>query len=181
MVLTTSCALAEELDVKTLLLDCDLAAGTIQFLLKLGSTASLVDALAHADALDEDLWRQMVARWDKLDVLHAGELDTRPGLDVPGIGRVLSMARAQYEVTCADLGSHFDPLSVAMLRESRRIFLVTTADISVHGPQVSPPAGVASMAGKGRWPRENDSAWRATVPTLARNANVSKGAGTRGH
>jgi Flp pilus assembly CpaE family ATPase len=69
--------------VKTLLLDCDLAAGTIQFLLKLGSTASLVDALAHADALDEDLWRQMVARWDKLDVLQAGELDTRPGWTYP--------------------------------------------------------------------------------------------------
>src|SRR5450755_3133103 len=103
--ISTSCALAEELDVKTLLLDCDLAAGTIQFLLKLGSTASLVDALMHADALDEDLWSQMVARWDKLDVLHAGELDTPPGLEVPGIERVLSMARAQYEVTCADLGS----------------------------------------------------------------------------
>lgn len=44
--MSTSCALAEELDVKTLLLDCDLAAGTIQFLLKLGSTASLVDALS---------------------------------------------------------------------------------------------------------------------------------------
>jgi hypothetical protein len=104
--------LAEALDVKTLLLDCDLAAGTIQFLLKLGSTASLVDALEHAAALDEHLWHQMVGRWgDKLDVLHAGELDTRPGLDVPGIDRVLSMARGQYEVTCADLGSHFDPLS----------------------------------------------------------------------
>ena len=33
---STSCALAENLGVKTLLLDGDLAAGTIQFLLKLG-------------------------------------------------------------------------------------------------------------------------------------------------
>jgi Flp pilus assembly CpaE family ATPase len=128
--MSTSCALAENLDVKTLLLDCDLAAGTIQFLLKLGSTTSLVDALTHADDLDEDLWHQMVAKWDKLDVLHAGELDTPPGMDIPGIDRVLSMARAQYDVTCADLGSHFDPLSVALLRESRRIFLVTTAELA---------------------------------------------------
>ncbi len=126
---STSCALAENLDVKTLLLDSDLAAGIIRFLLKLGSTASLVDALTHADALDEDLWSQMVAKWGKLDVLHAGELDTAPGLNVPGIDRVLSMARAQYEVICADLGSHFDPLSIALLRESRRIFLVTTAEL----------------------------------------------------
>jgi hypothetical protein len=48
--------LAEDLGIKTLLLDADLAAGTIQFLLKLGSTASLVDALTHAENLDEDLW-----------------------------------------------------------------------------------------------------------------------------
>jgi Flp pilus assembly CpaE family ATPase len=131
--MSTSCALAENLDVKTLLLDCDLAAGTIQFLLKLGSTASLVDALTHADALDEDLWRQMVAKWGKLDVLHAGELDTPPGMDVPSLDRVLSMARAQYEVTGADLGSDFDPLSVALLRESRQIFLVTTTELaSLH-------------------------------------------------
>ena len=54
--MSTSCALADDLAVKTLLMDCDLAAGTIQFLLKLGATASVVDALMHADALDEDMW-----------------------------------------------------------------------------------------------------------------------------
>ena len=127
---STSCALAEDLGVKTLLLDGDLAAGTIQFLLKLGSTASLVDALEHAENLDEDLWLQMVGKWDKLEVLHAGELDTPPGVAVPGLERVLSMARAQYEVICADLGSNFDPLSIALLRESRRIFLVTTPEVA---------------------------------------------------
>jgi pilus assembly protein CpaE len=128
-----SCALAEDLGVKTLLLDSDLFAGTIQFLLKLGPTASVVDALAHAENLDEDLWFQMVGKWDKLEVLHAGELDTPPGMTVPGLERVLSMARAQYEVICADLGSHFDPLSIALLRESRRIFLMTTPEVtSLH-------------------------------------------------
>ena len=127
---STSCALAEDLGVKTLLLDCDLAAGTIQFLLKLGPTASVVDALTHAENLDEDLWFQMVGKWDKLEVLHAGELNTPPGMEVPGLERVLSMARAQYEVICADLGSHFDPLSMALLRDSRRIFLVTTPEVA---------------------------------------------------
>jgi pilus assembly protein CpaE len=130
---STSCALAEDLGVKTLLLDGDLAAGTIQFLLRLGPTASVVDALTHAEDLDEDLWSQMVGNWDKLEVLHAGELNTPPGMELPGLERVLSMARAQYEVICADLGSHFDPLSLALLRESRRIFLVTTPEVaSLH-------------------------------------------------
>jgi len=128
--LSTSSALIEELGVRTLLLDADLAAGTIQFLLKLGSTASLVDALTHASGLDEDLWRQMIAKWDKLDVLHAGELNTPPGMDVPGLEQVLFMARSQYEVICADLGSQFDPISVGLLRESRRILLVTTTELA---------------------------------------------------
>jgi pilus assembly protein CpaE len=126
---STSCALAEDLGVKTLLLDGDLAAGTIQFLLKLGPTASVIDALMHAGNLDEDLWFQMVGKWDKLEVLHAGELDPQPDIDLLGLECVLSMARAQYEVICADLGSHFDPLSIALLRDSRRIFLVTTPEV----------------------------------------------------
>ena len=92
--------------------------------MKLGSTASVIDALTHAESLDEDLWFQMVGKWDKLDVLHAGELDSPPGMGLPGLERLLSMARAQYEVIRADLGSHFDQLSIALLRDSRRIFLV---------------------------------------------------------
>jgi pilus assembly protein CpaE len=127
---STSCALAEDLGVKTLLLDGDLTAGTIQFLLKLGPTASVIDALRHAENLDEDLWSQMVGKWDKLEVLHAGELDTPPGMELPGLEPVLSMARSQYEVICADLGSHFDPLSMALLKDSRRIFLVTTPEVA---------------------------------------------------
>ncbi len=135
--MSTSCALAEDLGLKTLLLDADLAAGTIQFLLKLGTSSSIVDGLIHADALDEDLWQQIVGKWDKLEVLHAGALDTPPGMDVPGLDRVVAMARAQYEVICADLGSLFDPLSVALLRESRRVFLVTTAELApLHLAQI---------------------------------------------
>ncbi len=126
---STSCALAEEYRARTLLLDCDVAAGTIQFLLKLGETASFVDALMHADNLDEDLWGQMVGKWEKLEVLHAGRLDPPPDLNPANLQRLLSMARAQYEVICADLPSSLDPLSVALLRESRKILLVTTPEV----------------------------------------------------
>jgi pilus assembly protein CpaE len=126
---STSCALAEDLGAGALLLDCDLAAGAIQFLLKLGHSASIVAALEHSGNLDEDLWHQMVGRWGKLEVLHAGELNPPSSIDLPSLTRVLSMARAQYEVICADLASSFDPFSVALMRESRTIFLVTTPEI----------------------------------------------------
>ena len=128
--LSVSCALADDLDVKTLLLDADLSAGTIQFLLKLGHGASIVDMLRDAGELDEDVWAKRVARWEKLDVLHAGDLNVEPDLDISGLARVLELAGAQYEMICADLNGQFDPLSVALLRASRRVFLVATTELA---------------------------------------------------
>jgi pilus assembly protein CpaE len=131
--LSVSCALAEELSVPTLLLDGDLAAGIVNFHLKLGNTASILDAMSHAENLDEGLWQQMVGKRDKLEVLHAGSLVPLPHIDVRGLQRVLSLARAQYQVICADLGSNLDEFSIELLRESQRIFLVTTPEVaSVH-------------------------------------------------
>lgn len=126
---SASCAASENLDLKTLLLDCDLAAGAIKFLLKLGNTASMIDAVSHAGSLDEDLWSQMIGKWEKLEVLHAGLLEPPPEVDMMGLQKVLAMARNQYEVICADLASSIDPFSTAVMRESRRIFLVTTPEL----------------------------------------------------
>jgi pilus assembly protein CpaE len=126
---STSCALADELKIRTLLLDCDLLAGVTKFLLKLGNTSSIVNALEHADSLDEDLWSQMVGHWDGLDVLHAGELAPPASLPAAGLEIVLGVARAQYETICADVASSLDPFTVQILREARRIFLVTTPEL----------------------------------------------------
>ena len=127
--LSTSCALADEFSIPTLLIDGDLAAGIVNFHLNLRDSASIIDALNHAPHLDEDLWRQMVGRRDKLDVLHSGDHGVPAPLDTASLQQVLAMARAQYDVVCADLGSGLDPLSIELLRESRRIFLVTTPEI----------------------------------------------------
>jgi pilus assembly protein CpaE len=126
---STSCALANDLGAHTLLLDCDLDAGTIKFLLKLGSTASLVDAVEHANKFDEDLLSQMVGKWEKLDVLHAGGLTPPSSFDLPSLQRVLATARSQYEVICADLASSLNPFSIDLMRESCRIFMVTTPEV----------------------------------------------------
>jgi len=110
-------------------MDCDIAAGTIQFLLKLGQSASFVDALMHIENLDEDLWSQMVGKREGLEVLQAGRLDPPANLDPSNLVPLLGMARSQYEVICADLPSSLDPLSLDLLRESSRIFLVTTPEV----------------------------------------------------
>jgi pilus assembly protein CpaE len=125
----TSHALAEDFSARTLLLDCDLAAGAIRFLLKLSTSGSVVDAIKHAANLDEDLWSQMVGKYDRLEVLHSGLLEPPSGLDLTSLERVLAMARAQYEVICVDLASSMDEFSIALMKESRRIFLVTTPEV----------------------------------------------------
>ena len=126
---STSCALADELHVHTLLLDCDLMAGVTKFLLKLGTSSSIVNALEHADTLDEDMWSQIVGKWDSLDVLHAGELAPPNTLTAASLEVVLGFARAQYDTICADLASSLDPFTVQIMREARRIFMVTTPEL----------------------------------------------------
>ena len=126
---STSCALAEELGVHTLLLDCDLMAGVTKFLLKLGNSSSIVNAMEQADNLDEDLWGKLIGRWGKLEVLHAGELAPPLSLKSSSLDLVLAQARGQYDTICADLASSLDPFSVQIMHEARRIFLVTTPEV----------------------------------------------------
>jgi pilus assembly protein CpaE len=126
---STSCALADELHVGTLLLDCDLIAGVTKFLLKLENVSSIVDALEHADTLELELWAQMISKWDELDVMHAGELNPPATLTPLNMEVLLGFARSQYDTICADLASSLDPLTVQVLREARRIFLVTTPEV----------------------------------------------------
>jgi len=129
LAVSASCALADDLHVHTLLLDCDLMAGVTKFLLKIGNSSSIVDAMDHADALDEDLWSQMVGHWNGLDVLHAGELTPPATLTAASFEIVLSFARSQYDTICADLASSLDPFTIQVLQEARRIFLVTTPEL----------------------------------------------------
>ena len=129
LAVSTSCALADDFGTRTLLMDGDVHAGVVKFLLKLGDSASILDAVAHAQNLDDDIWSKMVGHWDKLDVLHAGELSSRPDINLQGLHRVLDVARAQYDVICVDLPSSLEPVSVELMEESRRIFMVTTPEV----------------------------------------------------
>ena len=75
----------------------------------------------------------MVGRWHGLEVLHAGRLDPPPMIGPAAVEALLYLARGQYDVVCADLASGVDPFSAALLRESKRIFLVATAEVvSLH-------------------------------------------------
>lgn len=128
--LAAASVLANDLGARTLLIDSDLHSGPVRFLLNLGTTASFVDALGHAQNLDEDMWAQMIGRHQKLDVLHSG--GHMPPTTIPNgsLARVLAVARRLYDVICVDLAAGLRPLSLEILEESQRIFLVTTGELT---------------------------------------------------
>ena len=128
-----SSLLAQQWNVKTLLIDGDLSAGTVQFQLKLENNSSIIDAVRRSRELDESLWLDLVAQRGSLDILHAGDSDFYPNLEGSDVHEVIQLARAQYGVICVDLGHNLCPFTAEFLRESRQIFLVTTCDLScVH-------------------------------------------------
>jgi MinD-like ATPase involved in chromosome partitioning or flagellar assembly len=52
-----------------------------------------------------------------------------PQVDLNSLHSVLNIARSQYEVICADLASSLDDFSIDLMRESRRVFVVTTPEV----------------------------------------------------
>ncbi|HVX66670.1 MAG TPA: hypothetical protein VHA11_08720 [Bryobacteraceae bacterium] len=127
--LNTSVALAEEPSARVLLADFDLNCGMLAFLLRLESGHSLIDAAEHAAQLDEELWPKLVSKAGALDVLPAGPM--RPGfrIEPPAMRYLLDFTRRNYTVVCADLSGLMERFSVELMQESKRIFLVTTAEL----------------------------------------------------
>jgi len=126
---STSCALADELHVGTLLLDCDLMAGCTKFLLKLDNSFFHRERIAARRRVGCGFVGADVGKWDGLDVLYAGELDPPAPLTSDSLEVVLGFARSLYDTICADLASSLDPFTVQVMREARRIFLVTTPEL----------------------------------------------------
>lgn len=122
--------LANELQERTLLMDGDLAAGTVQFQFNLGQPATLLDALQWSEKLDESIWFDLVGTRGKLDVLHAGGSDRYPVVPAAALQAVLSIARKHYRHICVDLGANVNPFTESILRESSQIFLVTTTQLT---------------------------------------------------
>lgn len=131
--LNTAVALSRLPNSKVALLDFDLFAGAQDFLLNLDAGFSVRDAAEHAGQMDDTIWTRMISRAGNLDVLRAG----RPDPDrLPAPWRLQSLvrhARSHYTAVCIDLPGAADLVSAETLRNSNRIFLVTTPEIaSLH-------------------------------------------------
>ncbi len=127
--LNTAVALARVPDTSVLLADFDLNSGILGFLLKLNPRYSVIDAIEHADHMDQDMWAKLVWPMGTLDVLPTGRLDPGLRVELPRLQQLLAFARRFYKVICVDHSGMMEKYSLELLRESGRIFLVATPEV----------------------------------------------------
>jgi len=127
--LNTAVALSRTLDGSVLLIDFDLHNGILAFLLKLSPRYSVVDAIEHAYHLDQDIWAKLVWPVGPLEVMPSGRLDPSVQVEAEPLRLLLAFARRYYKVICVDHSGMMEKHSLEILRESERIFLVTTAEV----------------------------------------------------
>jgi pilus assembly protein CpaE len=131
--LNASVAASRLPDTNTLLCDFDLNSGMIHFMLKLKDSYSVVDATRRAEELDEYIWQDLVSSHQNLDVLSSGDFNPEFRVEVAQIRNLLDFARRHYKAIFVDLSGNMEHYSLDVMRESKRICLVSTPEInSLH-------------------------------------------------
>jgi Flp pilus assembly CpaE family ATPase len=123
-------ALANELGHSTMLVDADLRSGVIGVLLNVEAPRTLRDALAAAADLQPTAWHEHIIRVGSLDVL-AG----RPGQQGPlplwtDYFKLMQFAGPRYSTVVMDLPELVNDATFELVRQSRRVFVVTTAELA---------------------------------------------------
>jgi pilus assembly protein CpaE len=131
--LNVCAAIARRAQGETLLADFDLNLGMVSFLLKITNGHSVLDALNLADRMDASVWDNLVLQRDNMDVLCSGRLEPRNDVDLSPAEKILHFARRAYSNICLDLSGNMEPFTMALLSQSREIFVVCTSEIpSLH-------------------------------------------------
>lgn len=118
---------------RVLLADFDLMGGALGFYLKLNHRCSLVDALEHAEHLDENSWESLAEPFGGIDILPAPATPDVQPIDGNRLGVVLDSARQCYDWIVVDLPVIFQRISMMTAAQSDRSLLVTTAELpSLH-------------------------------------------------
>lgn len=126
-------ALKRATNKRVLLADFDLMGGSIGFYLKLNHPYSTVEALAHADSLDNQMWRSLTVPCDGIDILPAPTTPYTGAIEAGRVHILLNFARHLYDWVVVDLPVVFQKASLMAIAESDLAFLVTTPELpSLH-------------------------------------------------
>jgi pilus assembly protein CpaE len=126
----TSAALSRRSNTSVLLADFDLNSGMLRFLLKLRNTNSILEALEQAPSMDETIWPQLVTPVGAMDVLHAGGVHPSLRIEPEQVHALVQFMRRNYKVLCFDLSGNLERYSLEVMRESKRVMLVCTPEVS---------------------------------------------------
>jgi pilus assembly protein CpaE len=133
LAVNVSAALARMENTKVVLSDFDLNSGMLRFLLKLKNEHSVMDALENSANLDESMWANLVTSIGQLDVMHAGKVNPNLRIDKDHLVTLLEFWRRNYDVACVDLSGNLERYSQELIRESKRVLVVCTAETpSLH-------------------------------------------------
>ncbi len=126
-------ALRRETGQRVLLVDLDLAGGTIGFYLKLRHEHSTADALAQALNMDPAIWTTFVVSRAGVDVLLAPEMPPAAEVGPDALHGLLEYARLLYDWVVLDVPSVPHRASLLAASESDLTFLVSTTELtSLH-------------------------------------------------
>jgi len=130
---TVACNLAAELRYQTgkkvLLVDLDVHAGSVSFLMGADPKYSILDAISVLHNLDHSSWEQVVTiAADHLHVLSSPSLMGGRDLQSAQIRQVLALVRPMYDWIVLDLG-RLNAFSNHILDIVNQLFVVTTIGI----------------------------------------------------
>jgi pilus assembly protein CpaE len=126
-------ALSQEGKRKTLLVDFDTIAGSLSFSWRLTHSYSVVDALAHADKLDDALWSALVTKRNGVDVLLSPDSPDMPSLQPERYQRLIDFVRSRYDYVVLDLPTVHGPASKSLIGETDHSFVVCNSELpSLH-------------------------------------------------
>jgi pilus assembly protein CpaE len=91
---------------------------------------SVVDAVERSQHLDENLWPQLVTRFDNLDVLHAGRVNPNLRIEPGQIRNLIAFMRRNYDAMVFDVSGNLEKYSIEIMHESAKVFLVCTPEVS---------------------------------------------------
>ncbi len=129
----TAFAIRKATGKRVLLVDLDLAGGTIGFYLKLQGSQSMVNALESAEQIDTAAWATMTVNSSGVDILLAPETVFAACVDATRLHDVLEYARMLYDWVLLDTPAIFHRTTLLAVSESDQVSLVTTSDLaSLH-------------------------------------------------
>lgn len=129
----TAAVAAEDADRKVLLADLDLIGGTVSFVTRQHHSYGIVDAIRHAEKLDNALWSALVNSKHGLDLLFAPEKPELVAVEAHRMQEVVEYARSVYDVVVLDLPTPYERISQAALAEADKVLLVCNTELaSLH-------------------------------------------------